>query len=636
MILINASNITKSYGVNIILDNVSFKIEEGDKIGILGVNGAGKTTLFKILTGEIKEFSGEAYKNNQLSISYMEQHCEYSSNINAIDEAISVFSNLHKMEEELSAINTLLEKNADESSIKKQHQLQEEFINKGGLTYKSRTMSTLLGLGFTKEELELPINSLSGGQRTRVMLAKILLKESDILLLDEPTNHLDLNSIAWLEDFLKNYKGTVMLISHDRFFLDKVTNKIFEIENTHLTEYNGNYSYYLNKKEADREALAKDYEKKMSEIKRLEGIITQQKQWNREKNIKTAESKQKVIDRIEKTVERPNRAPEKIKFNFRIDSSCGNDVLIAEGISKSFSDTKTFLKKKLFENVDIFIQKKEKVFLLGSNGCGKTTLFNIILGNISDHDGSLDLGARVKLGYYDQTQSDLSIEKTIFEEISDSLPKLDNTTIRNALAAFLFKGDDVFKKISTLSGGEKARVSLTKLMLSSANFLLLDEPTNHLDIQSKEALEGALLDYDGTLFIISHDRYFINKLADKIYELTPNSAKLYGGNYNYYLEKRKYYEDVKVQVKPKNNDYKIQKLAEAEKRKLHTKRKRVEEEIEEYEKSISKLNKKVHDPNISTDYEKILKLTDEINIKEEYLHKLYEQWEKCESELALS
>lgn len=627
MILLNASQLSKAYGVSTILDNISFTIEEGDRIGILGVNGAGKTTLFKLLTGELTPDSGEIYKNKQLKVSYMEQHPFYESTRTVLEEVLSVFEPLIQMEQQVNELQKQLEHSSDEKQIARYHSLSEQLIQQGGLTYYSRVLSTLSGLGFSEKEHNLSLSLLSGGQRTRVMLAKILLEKSDILLLDEPTNHLDINAITWLEDFLKNYKGTLLLITHDRFFLNKVTTKIFEVEHHKLKEYKGNYTYYIQKKEADQAAAEKDYQLKQKEIARLEGIIAQQRQWNREKNIKTAESKQKMIDRIEKTMVRPDEKLRPIQFRFSIQSDCANDVLTVKDLKKSFPN------KPLFDHVNLDIKKGETVFLMGENGCGKTTLFKLLTGALAPDNGCIKFGSRVKAAYYDQTQSDLSMNKTIFQEVSDALPHLDNTTIRSALAAFLFRGDDVFKEISTLSGGEKARVCLTKLMLSKANFLLLDEPTNHLDIPSKEALETALSGYDGTLLIISHDRYFVNKLADRIYELTPSGEKMYLGNYDTYLQKRQSQKKVQPSSSSKGNEYRRQKELESQKRKLQTAVQRQEQTIALLEAQIDELNIKIADPDIAADYEKVMTLSDQMHDAQNALSAAMEQWEAALSQL---
>ncbi len=627
MVLLTASKLSKSFGTDSIFENISFTVDSRDKIGILGVNGAGKTTLFNILTGESEPDSGSIYKNGQLNVCYVKQQLSCSSEKTVYNEVLEVFRELEEAEFEIKFLSDEIEKNPDPEKIQKLHNLNQKYIDDGGLVYKSKISSALNGLGITNDLFDIKMSSLSGGQRTKVLLAKILLMKSDLLLLDEPTNHLDIKAVSWLENFLAAYPGSILLITHDRYFLDKVTNKIFELENGKLKEYNGNYSYYRTKKEADRKAEEKDYTLKQKEIKRIEGIIEQQKRWNRERNIKTAESKQKVIERIEATMVKPEKTLDALNFRFNLAEECAKDVLTAEGISKSFGSN------RVLNNVNIEVKKGDKVFLLGENGCGKTTLFNVILENIPRDSGKVQIGPRVKIAYYDQTQENLNPSNTIFEEISDFLPFLSNTDIRSALAVFLFKDEDVFKQISTLSGGERARVALCKLMLSKANFLLLDEPTNHLDIPSKEALEHALSLYNGTLFVISHDRYFINKIATKIYELTPDGEKRFDGNYDYYLAKRDILIETVSVKKEKNNDFKMQKELESKKRKLKTKISRCEDEISSLEEAIEKINSELSDPKTASDYTRLTELTNNLNEKEELLLEAMNNWEIFNNEL---
>ena len=630
MILLTASKIKKSYGIDTILEDVSFTLSSGDRTGVLGINGAGKTTLFKLITDEISPDEGSIFRNKNIKISYMKQFGEYSSEKNAIDEVMGVFTHLVEMEQQLSDLNKKIEKQSLDEDILRFTELNQKYIDMGGLTYRGRIKSTLTGLGFSEEHFSVPLSSLSGGQRTRVMLAKVLLENADVLLLDEPTNHLDIDAVTWLEDFLQSYPGSILLITHDRYFLDKVTNKIYEIEHHKLKEYNGNYSYYKQKKDADRAAEEKDYALKEKEIKRLEGIIAQQKKWNRERNLRTAESKQKAIDRIEQTMVKPEKTLDTLNFKFNFMADCANDVLTVENVSKKFDET------VLFDNVNFEVKKGDRVFIMGANGCGKTTLLKILLGRMRSDSGRFKTGPRVESAYYDQAQCDLDDSKTIFEEISDFLPALDNTTIRSALAVFLFKGEEVFKQIGTLSGGEKARVAFAKLMLSKANFLLLDEPTNHLDIPSKEAIEAALGAYEGTLLTVSHDRYFVNKLATKIYLLSKEGITVIHGDYDEYIRTKKLLEEKSEPEKKISSnalDYKQQKALESEKRKLRTKISRAEERITELEEETLQLSEEISNPEISSDFEKIMELNNILTEKNQELERVMEEWEQYSQEL---
>ena len=620
MNLLNLSNVSISYSTNVIFQNVSFLVEDRDKIGLVGVNGAGKTTLFRILTGQTDYDSGNVLKNKQTKIGYLEQYTCADSERCVMDELLTVFGYLQEMELKMEQVSADLERNEGDidALIREQQQLHDEFARLDGFTYKSRARAALFGLGFSEEEFQLPVRALSGGQKTRVSLAKILLSDANLLLLDEPTNHLDISSCEWLEDFLKGYQGAVIVISHDRYFLDSVTGRTFEMENQKLTVYEGNYTTYFNLKAEYNKVLEREYTKKMKEIHRLEGVIEQQRQWSQEHNYKTAESKQKQIDRIANTLEKPEASPDRIRFHFHTRTGGGYEVLTIRDLSKSFDQV------LLFESVNMDVRKGEHVFLLGPNGCGKTTLFKMILGQIEQSKGTVKIGQNIQTGYYDQTQSDIDPDKTIFDEVSDAYPKMTNTEIRNALAAFLFRGDDVFLENKNLSGGERARVSLIKLMLSEANFLLLDEPTNHLDIQSREALEEALSGYEGTMLVVSHDRYFINKMADKIYYLQKDGVQKFDGNYSYYLEKFRESEEQREPVKIEN-DYKKQKELESAKRRHQGKIKRAEEKIEALESEIEELTRRQADA--ANDYEKLLELEGAIAEKKDELNQNYELWE---------
>lgn len=621
MVILSASGVCKTYGVQTVLQDVSFNVNQGDKIGILGVNGAGKTTLLRMICGEEQPDAGELYLSRNTKVAYMRQHAAYTSERTALEEVLEVFDYLMAMEQALAEAQARMEQESTPARIERFHALQEQFLAEGGMTYAARARSALLGLGLSEEELNLPMSAISGGQRTRVLLARLLLGEAKLLLLDEPTNHLDISAIAWLEDFLQNYRGTVLVISHDRFFLDRVTNRTFDVHAGRLTAYNGGYTEYLHQKTELQTARQKAYAQKRKEIERLEGIIAQQKQWNREKNLVTARSKQKAIDRIEATLEVPDAEPEEIRFSFKAEHGAGNDVLIMDDVSLSFEDG-----APLFSHANMHVRRGEHVFLLGDNGTGKTTLFRLITGQLAPDSGEIELGSRVKIGYFDQAQSDLPMQDTVLQTLTDALPHINQGEIRKALAAFLFHGEDVHKRIEALSGGERARVALARLMLSRCNFLLMDEPTNHLDIPSKEALEEALLGYDGTLLLVSHDRYFIDKLADKIYCIANGALRLYPGDYQYYLA---HAENTVRREKPaekKPNDYQKKKEEASKKRRLQGELKRLEEKIAACEREIAALQEQMAQPEVAADYERVCALSETCAQQERALEALYATW----------
>lgn len=626
MILLNTKDLKKSFGDFTLFDNISFNIDNEDKIGLVGINGAGKSTLFKILTGEQTYDDGELYRSKDLKIGYLDQYACNESEKTVYEETLSVFQDIIEIEKKLEEIQRDIEiSNGDFTKlVNKQNELSEKYSDMGGFYYKNRVKSALIGLGFSEEEFDMQVSALSGGQKTRVSLTKILLSNSNLLLLDEPTNHLDIQSVEWLEEYLKNFKGAVLIISHDRYFLDRVTNKTFEIENGKLYSQNGNYSFYIKQRDLEKLTEQRKYQNTSKEIKRLEGIVEQQRRWNREKNIKTAESKQKVIDKLKEELVKPEGTLSETAFSFEAVSGGGDISLIAENLSKSFDN------KTLFKNCNMHIKRGEKVFLLGSNGCGKTTLLKIFVGIIDADEGSFAIGANTFVGYYDQIQESLNINNTVLDELWDEYPNLTQTQIRNALAVFLFRGEDVFKEISKLSGGERARVELSKLLLKKVNFLIMDEPTNHMDIHSKEALEKALSEYNGTMLIVSHDRYFINKLADKIYYMDNGRVECYDGNYDYFLSKHKPLENdvVEKQVSASKLDYKEQKRLESLKRKKQTKISRCENEITQIEEDIKQVSLELQDPKIASDFEKAFELSiqaDELNKKLEELYKLWEE-----------
>ena len=630
MAILTVNNIKKMFGTDVIIQDITFEVQKGDRIGLVGINGSGKTTLFKVLNGEYTADEGTFTPARETSIGYMEQHVCRDMEKPAFDEVMTVFAPLLKMEAEIEVLTTKISEMPENLNelIEKQAELNDRFIADGGLTCRNRAKSTLIGLGFAPEQIYAPIGVLSGGQKAKIQLAKMLLGESNLLLLDEPTNHLDIPCVEWLEDFLKNYHGSYIVISHDRYFLDAVTNRTFEIENTHLTEYKGNYTKYLQLKEENRLAMQRVYDNTQREIKRIEGIIEQQKRFNQERNYVTIASKQKSIDRLQATLEKPEDDPDTIKFQFKASQRGGNDVLEAEELALSFGD------HRLFKNVNLDIKRGEKVFLIGPNGCGKTSLLKVLLHIYKQTFGDFRFGANIDIGYYDQAQGNLDESKTVIDEIWDLHPYMTQTQVRSALAVFLFKGEDVYKPVKGLSGGERARVLLLKLMLSKANLLILDEPTNHLDIGSCEALENALLGYDGTLFVVSHDRYLINKLADKIYYLTPSGTTLYLGNYDAYLEARQKQEAAKAAAEAENENavpkantvYKQKKERASEIRKRRAALSKCEREIEAAEAEIDTLNEQLSDPETASDYEKMMEITNKITEQKALADSLMNDW----------
>ena len=626
MILLNASNIKKMFADEVLFEDVSFGIDGNDKIGFVGANGAGKSTLFKILTSQIEYDGGEIFKNKLTNVGYLDQYAVSDSDNTIYDEVMTAFSEVIEIEHELESIRLEIELKSGELErlIAKQTALQEKYEELGGFFYKNRVKSTLIGLGFGEEDFKLKINALSGGQKTRVALAKILLGRANLLLLDEPTNHLDIESVEWLEGFLQGYKGAFVVISHDRYFLDRVTNKTFELENGRLRSYNGAYSEYVKQREIDRKTEERKYENTMREIERLEGVVEQQRRWNREKNIKTAESKLKVIEKLEKDLVKPAAKQEEMSFSFKACSGGGQDVISTKALSMSFGEN------RLFKDVDMLIKKGEKVFLLGPNGCGKTTLLKILLGKYEPTGGEYKIGANIHIGYYDQIQENLSMDKTVIDEVWDDYPTLTQTEIRNALAVFLFKGEEVFKDIKSLSGGERARVELVKLMLQSVNLLIMDEPTNHLDVESREALENSLKNYDGTMLMVSHDRYFINKLADRIFVLTGNGIEEYIGGYDDYLAKRTAAAVTEEKKSTGSSYYKEQKQLRAQKRKLLNDFSKTEKEISKTEEMINAKQEELLKPEIATDYTEAARISGELDELNDKLENLYEEWERLQ------
>ncbi len=626
MIVLSGNDISVSFGGETLFHDVNFRLEENGRAGLVGVNGCGKTTLMHVINGRQEAETGGISKAAGIKIGCMEQYVIRDDNITLYDEVLEIFRPLIDAENELADIAVAIDTgDHSEQTLSRQMQLQERFEREGGLTYKSMTCSALAGLGFSEDDFNKPISVMSGGQKSKAQLAKLLLSGSNILLLDEPTNHLDITACEWLEKFLTEYKGAYIVISHDRYFLDKVTDTTFEMENRTLREYKGNYTRYLELKSEAREAQQRVYDRTVKEINRIEGIVEQQKRWGQEHNFITAASKQKQADRLKETLEKPEDLPEAIKFTFRAKEGGANDVLIAKGLSKSFDGT------AVFTNAELDIKKNTTTFILGENGCGKTTLLKILTGEYQADSGEYKFGNNIQFGYYDQAQTDLDPSKTVIDEVWDRYPKMTQTQVRSALAQFLFKGDDVFKNVGKLSGGEKARVSLLKLMLSKANMLLLDEPTNHLDIHSREALENALSSYGGTLLIVSHDRYLINKLADRIVWLGKTGTVNIDGNYDRYIELKeaKAQSEQAVQVKAaegKKNDYKERKERESTLRKLSGALKRCEQAIDEIGLKTAELAQQMSQPEIATDYEKTSALAQEIEVLKEKEEALTAEW----------
>ena len=638
MALLTVKNITLSFDDFDILEGVTFELQKGEKAGLVGVNGSGKTTLFKVLTGEYRPDEGSVSLARGVTLGYMEQHVCRDLEKTALDEVLTVFAPLLRMEAELDSLSQRLSEDLPaqerEALILRQTELNDRFVDSGGLTCRARARSALLGLGFEEGGLSSRVGVLSGGQKAKLQLAKMLLSGADLLLLDEPTNHLDIQAVEWLEDFLRAYAGAMIVISHDRYFLDKVTQRTMELHNLHLDVYKGNYSRFLELRQERRAAQEKAYRQTRGEIRRIEGIIEQQRRWNQERNYVTIASKQKAIQRLEATLDAPDREPEAIRFQFSASRRGGDEVLAAQGLAVSFGEG-----PPLFRGVDLEIRRGEKVFLIGPNGCGKTTLLRVLLGQCPAGEGFVKLGAGVDMGYYEQSQMSLDDGKEVIQEAWDYAPRMTQTQIRSALAVFLFKGEDVFKPVGGLSGGERARLLLLRLMLSKANFLLLDEPTNHLDIGSREALEDALSGYDGTLLVVSHDRYLINKLADKLYVLGPEGAKLYRGNYDFYLEKRAAEEaaagaaPAQENAPPKVNLYKLRKERESELRKKKSALARRERAIEENDAAQAAAGERLEDPAIAADYEALTQATEQLAALREEAEALLADWERLSQEV---
>ena len=628
--ILSCNNISKSFGTDVIIKSCSFNIEDHEKAAIVGINGAGKSTLLKIITGIEPADTGLVTLAKDKTLGYLSQQQNLNSDNTIYDELLSVKQYILDMEAQLRNIENQM-KSADDTALetlmKKYSDLNHEFELNNGYAYKSEITGVLKGLGFAEEDFTLNVNTLSGGQKTRVALGRLLLSKPDIILLDEPTNHLDMESISWLENYLLNYSGAVLIVAHDRYFLDKIVSKIIELDNGNATVFSGNYTDYASKKAILRNMQLKEYLNQQREIKHQEEVITKLKQFNREKSIKRAESREKMLNKME-FVDKPEILNDKIDIKLEPNVISGNDVLTVDNLTKGFDGT------VLFDNICFQIKRGERVALIGSNGTGKTTILKLINGIIPADSGSIYLGAKVNIGYYDQEHHVLDPDKTIFDEIRDAYPDLNNTQIRNTLAAFLFTNEDVFKYIKDLSGGERGRVSLAKLMLSNANFLILDEPTNHLDITSKEILENALNSYTGTVLFVSHDRYFINSTATRIIELANKTVVNYIGNYDYYLEKK----DI-LGAKPITNNtskssssaisklnWQEEKVKQAQQKKIKNEIKRTEERMALIEAEIEELDNMYADPAISSDTAKLMEIHTRKEALSKELDELYDKW----------
>ena len=651
--ILSCSHISKSFGTDVILDDISFHIEDYEKAAIVGINGAGKSTLLKIIVGELPADQGEIILSKGKTLGYLAQHQDLTSHRTVHEELLEVKRSVIQMEERIRSLELEM-KHAEgqklEEMLDTYTRLTHQFELENGYSYQSEIIGVLKGLGFSEEDFQREISTLSGGQKTRVSLGKLLLSKPDIILLDEPTNHLDMESIAWLETYLLNYKGAVIIVAHDRYFLDRVVTKVVELDLSHSFVFQGNYSAYSQKKALVRQAQMKAYLNQQQEIRHQEEVIAKLKSFNREKSIKRAESREKMLAKIE-VIEKPSEVNDEMNIRLEPDIDSGNDVLTVRNLGKSFGDN------HLFSHVDIDIKRGERVAVIGNNGTGKTTLLKIINQMLPADTGEIVLGTRVHIGYYDQDHQVLHMEKTLFDELQDTYPDLNNTRVRNVLAAFLFTGDDVFKRIGDLSGGERGRVSLAKLMLSNANFLILDEPTNHLDITSKEILEHALNQYTGTVLYVSHDRYFINQTATRILELSGETFLNYIGNYDYYLEKRELMnnlygtkessaysfshtssKDTSFAVSGQEptsikQDWKFQKEEQAKMRKKQNDLKRTEDEISSLEEQDAALDQQLMEPEVVSDVAKLMEIHKEKEALKERLEQLYEIWETLAQEI---
>jgi len=638
MILLQLNDLSKSFGAEAILSNIKIEIKEQDRIAIVGRNGSGKSTLLKIMAGELPYDEGQLFKPKDLTLGYLEQHTDLESKKTIWDEMMEVFEPLKEKEKELRNLETKMEEAASmregdyEKLLYDYDNLQQSYQSSGGYTYESDTKAVLTGLGFKDFDYDTPVSSLSGGQKTRLSLGKLLLKKPQLLILDEPTNHLDIETLAWLENYLVGYPGAIVIVSHDRYFLDKTVSIVYEISRHHSKKYYGTYSKYLEKKAQDWEQEMKQYEKQQSEIKQMEDFI--QRNIARASTSKRAQSKRKQLEKMEK-VDAPKGEENSASFSFQINRPSGNDVLKVNNLAFRYHDEAPFL----FSNANLYIKRGQRVALLGANGIGKTTLLKMLIGKYSQSEGTIQLGTNVQIGYYDQEQADLISSKTILYELWDLYPNINEKDIRTVLGNFLFSGDDVLKSVQSLSGGEKARLALAKLMMKRANLLILDEPTNHLDIDSKEVLEGALNEFPGTIIFVSHDRYFINKIADEVVEMKRDGTSLYLGDYDYYVEKKEEEAeharlnrekegqvDKKQAASTNKQKYKADKQKQSEQRKVERRINELEEAIEKQEAEVSRVEEKMTLPEVYEDHEKAHELNAHINELKNQIETLMDEW----------
>lgn len=634
MIVLSCIDVSKAYVVDNIIENISFTVNDNEKVGLIGLNGAGKTTLFNILTGNSDFDSGEIYLAKGKKIGYLKQNTNIESDRSIMNEMLTIYQEVIRLEQDLHELSHKISsytENDDSDELQRimetYAKMSEKFEEMDGYIFKSHIKGVLKGLGFSENEFDKPVNLLSGGQKSRVMLAKLLLEKADVLLLDEPTNHLDIEAISWLEKYIKDFKGAVIIISHDRYFLDNTVSRIFLMENKNLKDYDGNYTEFIKKRKIELKQRAKQYEEYEKEINRQEEMIRRLHAYGSKRNIRQALSRQKSLDKIKK-MDKPSLGNKKVKLRFATRIKSGTDVLAAESLAVNYGD------HRVFSNIDINVFKGEKVGIIGPNGIGKSTLLKVIAGKIESYEGNVTIGHNVNIGYYDQEQTNLDSESTVIDEIWDYNPDLNYYDIRSMLARFLFNGDDMYKIVGDLSGGEKSRLSLLKLMTSNSNFLLMDEPTNHLDIDSKEILEDALVNYEGTVLVVSHDRYFLNKVADKIYDVSSDSAFQYLGNYDYYIQKKAELEETDESVTVLKTKTQINAEKKRERENIRDRQQRektvqkIEEQIQMHENKIREFELALCQPSTYEDKVLIIDLNEKLNTYKNELEVLYTEWAK--------